>query len=271
MIWRHAGDDRLRACFCTCLSEFRMPEPQLPSGSAAVNELMDAATRVFRLTLPKSLPIAMFAILSVALSQMYWQTTGKPMDLMHPPMDATYWTLSSVGFLGYELLCAVLMLRQRALLLGRAPDLRKEFRDAVTRWPTLVAAKIMAWLMVTVGLLALAVPGVFLLVCFLLLRPVVLFENCGPWSALLRCLRLARPRWVKVLATFVIAALVLVICLIAAAACLQILAGLFTSAAAKPPAFTAFAAACGLGVEAVAWVYFSALWLVLYSAASSSA
>ena len=34
---------------------------------------------------------------------------------------------------------------------------------------------------------------------------------------------------------------------------------------------SAFAAACGLGVQAVALVYFNALWLVLYSAASSSA
>jgi len=36
-------------------------------------------------------------------------------------------------------------------------------------------------------------------------------------------------------------------------------------------AFNAFAAACQIGVDAIALVYFNALWLVLYSVASSSA
>jgi hypothetical protein len=248
-----------------------MPEPLLPPGSAAVNELMDAATRVFRRTLAKSLPIAMFAILLAALPQMYWQTTGKPMDLVHPPLDATFWVLSVIGYLGYQLLMAVLMLRQRALLQGRPPALQQEFAAALGRWPVLVATSVLGGMLVFLGTLALLVPGLFLLLCFLLLRPVVLFEKRDPWSALLRCIQLARPQWRKITGTFVIAALVFVVCLVAAAACLEILGAVFSDPAAMPPAFKAFSAACGLGVEAVAWVYFSALWLVLYSAASSSA
>lgn len=248
-----------------------MPEPLLPPGSAAVSELMNAATRVFRLTLAKSLPIAMFAILLAALPQMYWLTTGKPTDLLHPPMDPTFWALSVVGFLGYQLLAAILMLRQRALLQGRVPNLQLEFTAALARWPMLIVTSMLGGMLVMIGALALLLPGVFALVCFLLLRPVVLFETLDPWHALLRCIQLVRPRWWKVLAAWVIAALVFVICVVAASACLQILGAAFTAAAAKPAAFSAFAAACSLGVQAVAWVYFSALWLVLYSAANSSA
>jgi len=248
-----------------------MPEPLLPPGSAAVNELMDAATRVFRLTLAKSLPVAMFAILLAALPQMYWLTTGKPMDLLHPPMDPTFWVLSVVGFVGYQLLAAVLMLRQRTLLLGRAPDLHLEFRAALARWPMLILTSMLGGILIFMGALALLLPGIFAVVCFLLLRPVVLFESRDPWSALVRCIQLVRPRWWKVLATWVIAALVFVICVVAVSAVLQILEQAFTAVAVRPAALSAFAAACSLGVQAVAWVYFSALWLVLYSAASSSA
>ncbi len=68
-----------------------------------------------------------------------------------------------------------------------------------------------------------------------------------------------------------IAALVFMVCAIAAAACLGILESVLTLAGVQPAALSAFAAACGLGVQAVALVYFNALWLVLYSTASSSA
>jgi hypothetical protein len=248
-----------------------MLAPQLPSRSASVSEFMEAATRVFRQTLAKSLPIAMFAILLAALPNMYWLTTGKPMDLLHPPLDRGFWVLTAVGFAGYQWLAAVLMLRQRALLGRGAADLPQEASAALARWPMLLVTAILAGAAIFIGALALLLPGVFALVCFLLLRPVVLFESLDPARTLLRCIRLVRPMWTKVLAAALIAALVFVVCAIAAAAALGIVQALAVAAGAKPAAMSAFAAACGLGVQAVALVYFNALWLVLYSAASSSA
>jgi hypothetical protein len=213
----------------------------------------------------------MFAILLVALPNFYWLAKGKPLDILHPPVDTPFWVLAGLGFAGYELLAAALMIRQRALLSARAPDLRHELTTALARWPTLVVTAVLAWLLVFAGFMALILPGVFAAVCLLLLRPVVLFDARDPWHSLSRCFSLARPMWIKILASAVIAALVFLVCAIAAAACLGILESLLTLAGVQPAALSAFAAACGLGVQAVALVYFNALWLVLYSTASSSA
>jgi hypothetical protein len=248
-----------------------MPEFKVPPRSASVSDLLEAATGVFRMTLAKTLPTGMFAILLLALPDFYWLTKGKPLDILHPPVDTAFWVLAGVGFAGYELLAAALMLRQRALLSARAPDLRHELTSALGRWPVLVVTAVLAWLLVFAGILALIVPGVFAAVCVLLLRPVVLFDARDPLQSLSRCFTLARPMWVKVLASGLIAMLVFVVCAFAAMACLAILTSLMTLAGVQTAALSAFAAACWLGVRAVALVYFNALWLVLYSTASSSA
>ncbi len=248
-----------------------MSEVKLPPRSASVSDLLEAATGVFRRTLAKSLPVGLFAILLAALPNLYWLTRGKPLDLMHLPLDGRFWLLTALGFAGYQLLAAVLMLRQRDLLGGAAPDLRRELAVVRARWPVLLASALLMGVMVFAGFVALVLPGVVALVCLLLLRPVVLFEPVDPLQALNRCFRLAWPLWLKLFASTLIAALVFVICAIAAAACLGILQSVLVLVGVRPEAMSAFAAACGLGLQAVALVYFNALWLVLYSAASSSA
>ena len=248
-----------------------MPELKLPPRSASVSDLLEAATGVFRLTLAKGLPLGMFAILLVAMPNIYWLTKGKPLDILHPPTDTMFWVLTGLGFAGYQLLAAALMVRQRDLLSARAPNLQQEFATALARWPMLMAAAVLGGAIIFAGILALVLPGVYALVCLLLLRPVVLFEARDPLHALGRCFSLVRPMWIRALASAVIAVLVFMICAFAAAACLGIVQSLLSLAGVQAAALSAFAAACGLGVQAVALVFFNALWLVLYSTASSSA
>ena len=247
-----------------------MPEIKVPR-VASVSDLLEAATDVFRRTLAKSLPIAMFAILLAELPNLYWLIRGKPLDLLHLPSDPRFWALMTVGFVGYQLLAALLMLRQHGLRGGAAPDLRREFTALRSRALVLLASALLMGIVVFAGMLALVLPGVFALVCLLLLRPVVLFESVQPVSALSRCFQLAVPLWLRIFASALIAALVFGVCAIAAAACLGILQSVLVLVGVQPAVMSAFAAACGLGLQAVALVYFNALWLVLYSAASSSA
>ena len=56
-----------------------MPEFKVPPRSASVSDLLEAATGVFRMTLAKTLPLGMFAILLVALPNFYWLAKGKPL------------------------------------------------------------------------------------------------------------------------------------------------------------------------------------------------
>jgi hypothetical protein len=247
-----------------------MPQLKLPPPTASVSELLDAATAVFRMTLAKALPAALFAMLMAGLSGMYWMTTGKPFDFFHPPLDPRFWALAGVGLACYQLLAAIVMLRQKAMMGGGAPDLQREASAALQRWPMLVATWVLGSVVTAAGFV-LVIPGVYLLVALLLLPPVVLFESTGAVQALVRCERLVRPFWLRVMAAAVIALLIFFICLVAAGVCLAVLNAVVTAFGVQPEAFRAFSAACQLGVEAVALVYFSALWLVLYSVASSSA
>lgn len=248
-----------------------MPQLKLPPLSASVSDLLDAATAIFRMTLAKGMSVALIAMLLAALPDMYWLTTGKPMDFRHPPLDPKFWALTVIGLLCYQFLAATLMLRQRTMMDGGLPDLRREAAAALRRWPMLIMTYILGGIAVFAGMLLLIGPGVYLLVCFLLMRPVVLFESAGPLQMLVRCVRLVQRAWTKVLAAAVIAGLIFVVCVVAAAAGLGIVQAVAVGLGAPPAAMHAVAAACELGVQAVALVYFSALWLVLYSAASSSA
>jgi hypothetical protein len=46
-----------------------------------------------------------------------------------------------------------------------------------------------------VGFSLLILPGLFLFVCYLVMLPVVLFEQHNPYVALVRCVLLVRPYW----------------------------------------------------------------------------
>jgi len=247
-----------------------MPEPLLPPRSMEVSDVMDAAKRVFLATLAKGLPLAMFGVLCSQLAAMYWLTTGKSLAFTEP-RDTTFWALALVGLAGYQLLAGALMVRQRKIVAGVKPELAAEFSAAFGRWPALMVTGLLAGASFFLGTLLLLLPGIFVLVCTLLQRPVVLFEKVDPVQALKRCVQLVRPHFWKVMAVGVIALLIAVVCLLGAGALLGLVNALLGLLGVQAAVLNAFGVACMLGFEAVAIVYFSAVWLALYSAASSSA
>jgi hypothetical protein len=247
-----------------------MSAPLLPPRSAEVGDIMAATMQVFRVTLPKCLPLAMLSILLAQLASLYALATGKSPDLLKPH-DATFWTLFVMGFAAWQLLAAIIMLRQRSMLAGRLPDLQDEWRAALQRWPLLFLSAMLSGLVMSVGFVLLIVPGIYAFICFLLLRPVVLFEKVDAPQALQRCFRLVRPRWLKFFAAALIGTMIVVVCTLAAVAALSLLTSLLGGFSIQTAAINAVGAAVLLGVLSVAAVYFSALWLALYSVASSSA
>ena len=83
----------------------------------------------------------------------------------------------------------------------------------------------------------LIVPGLFLLISYLVLVPVVLLEGqLNPVNALRRCVMLVGPNWWRVCAAFVIASLlgtIFVFAIVAFSAFLSILAKLLGRARAR--------------------------------------
>jgi hypothetical protein len=245
-----------------------MTEPAAPAPGASVSQMLETASRLFRVTLAKCLPLSMVAVLAAELSNLYWIARGHAAPQFERPLpsDPTWWTLSLLGAAVALYLASAMMLQQRSLIAGIACPARAALRAALQRLPLLLASWVLAQASLVVGLALLVLPGLFLFVCYLVMLPVVLFEHPNPGMVLIRCVMLVRPQWWKTLAALVIAGVVILVCVLVFAAILSILAVLITG-----PGFQAVAAACLVAFLAAALVFLSALALTLHSAASYSA
>ncbi|HEY6452670.1 MAG TPA: hypothetical protein VIX87_08730 [Steroidobacteraceae bacterium] len=238
-----------------------------PPGGASVSDLLETAARLFRASALKCLPAGMLAVLCAQLPNVYWLASGHRLSF-GAEYDATYDVLAMAGTIVELWLLAAMMLRQRALVLGAPISAGAELRAALLRLPVILVSSLLAGLSTLAGLLLLLAPGVFLMVCYLVLLPVLLFEGLSPYAALLHSVQLIRRVWWKALAAFIIAVLVFMVCAIVLAAVLGIAAALLSGDA---PVFAALETACTVAFGALFLVYLSALMLVLHSAASSSA
>jgi hypothetical protein len=235
-----------------------------PSPAGNVSYVLETATQLFRATLLKCLPLAMVVLLCAEVPNLYWLASGHP--LAHGwPSDRTYWALSIIAAAVMLYVASAVMLQQRSLASGVRLSTVTALRAAARRLPSVLLTWVLAYLSLVVGLTLLILPGLFLFVCYLIMLPVVLFEQRNPYIVLVRCVLLIRPYWWKTLAALVIAILVVLVFVLAFGAILGILSAMLTG-----PAFQAIATACSIAFFAMVGVFFSALVLTLHSAAASS-
>lgn len=93
---------------------------------------------------------------------------------------------------------------------GRA-DLGASFRFATSRLFWIWALGIVVGLLVTLGFIALIIPGVILATMFSLAFPVLLIEKKGVFASMSRSRALVSNRWLKTLATFIVLAIIVAI------------------------------------------------------------
>jgi hypothetical protein len=281
-----------------------MAEGLLPPPSNSVSDIMATAKAVFRVTLAKCLPLALFAALLYGLPIMYMVARGKAPDMAiyakGGPDDPAFWWLSILGFVGAQFFSAALLYRQKLMSFRGLPQQHEDLKLALRRLPGIVLGMMPGQLasslafgavlsLFTVGfapsVLLVLVPAVYLSICYLVIRPTMVLEPITPWAAWIRCVKLIQPFWVRALTVAVFAWLILFVCLLAALALLGILMSLAGGAPAANasggvvlgPAQNAIAASLVLGLLAAGLVYLNAVWLslhaaaVAHSAASSSA
>ncbi|MCC7461823.1 MAG: hypothetical protein IT480_05090 [Gammaproteobacteria bacterium] len=242
----------------------------LPPRTAGVSELLDAASRIWRATLPKCLPLAMLAILSAYLPALYLNVTGQPLPKWPElPRDPLYWVCYAVAMLAYLLLGSVAILRQRERALADKCHAGLAWRTALRRLPALFATIVLCQLLVGFGLLLLLVPGVYIAVCLFVIWCVVLFEPLGPGAAVVRSIRLVHPLWWKHCAAIVLALLILAVSVFTALILTALLQAVLVPVGSALG--NALAVASGIAYFAAALLFVTALAIVLYSAASSSA
>jgi hypothetical protein len=237
-----------------------------PVRGANVSEWLERAGQLFRVSLLKCLPLATIAVLCSDVPLLYWIASGH--DFAHPPpADSPYWTLYMFAAAVALYVLSAVMLQQRSVALGPILEAGAALREALRRFPMLLLTLALAWVSLVAGFFLLILPGIFLLVCYLILMPVVLFERQNPYMTLVRCVQLVRRHWWKLLAALLIALLMMLAGVIVVGAVLDVVAALL---AGQGSAFQAIVAAGSVAIGAVALSFLSALELTLHSALASS-
>jgi len=237
-----------------------------PRRGQSVSELLNTSVSVFRATLLKCLPFAMIAVLCAEIPNFYWIATGGSLDHGLLPMEPTYWWLVTLATPVVLYIFSAMMLRQLYFSGGFAVNARQELTLAARRLPSLLFTWLLMQVTLFIGCL-LIVPGVFLLVCYMVLLPVVLLEGqLNPVLALRRCVMLVLPNWWRICAALVITLVAMGVCFLIFAALISVLAQLLTGAA-----FQAIFAAGTIAFFAMLVVFLSALALAVHSSANSSA
>jgi hypothetical protein len=81
---------------------------------------------------------------------------------------------------------------------GRPVSWRAAFHTAFGRFPALLGAGFVCWVMLSVGLLLFIIPGIFVGIMLFAVLPLVVLERSGPFEALGRSIELSRGAWGRI-------------------------------------------------------------------------
>ncbi|MGH8217686.1 MAG: hypothetical protein ACREUT_03825 [Steroidobacteraceae bacterium] len=176
-----------------------MVQPALypPPRPQSIGEVLDAGFRLFRATLGHCLPYGALVMIAGELGNLYELFSGRlPSATLELEHDRTWWTWYGVGLAIMLLLWGALLTRQDALARRRPVSMTAELGASLRKFPQLVALTLIAWGGITLGLLLLVVPGLYLAVALAFGAPALFVGGAsGPVRALAESLRLVRGEW----------------------------------------------------------------------------
>jgi len=120
-----------------------------------------------------------------------------------------------VGLFALDRVCDVLITPAlfyallKVMQTGVAPGINEAYRWGLSKIPKLAVASFLAWILTSLGLVLLVIPGIIISLGFMLVTPVAVFENGSAVNALRRSWALTSGhRWNILGATFVLAILI---------------------------------------------------------------
>lgn len=172
-----------------------MPADSDSPRAATTGEILDAALRLFRASLPATLPLAMAAVIAGQATAAYDLARGGAATA-GGTTDALRWLLLGGGGLFNLLAWAAMLRRQHAIANGGSEPLGTALAASLRLLPGLTLLCVAGTLLCLAGLVLLVVPGVYLSTAMLLALPAFVLES--PRSvpgAIDRALRLVRGHW----------------------------------------------------------------------------
>jgi hypothetical protein len=235
-----------------------------PARPQSIGEVLDAGFRLFRATLGHCLPYGALLVIAGELGNFSDLFSGRipSATLEH---DRAWWTWYGIGLGIMLLLYGALLKRQDALARRRPTSMAAELGASLRQFPQLIALTLIAWAGITLGLLLLVVPGLYLAVALAFGAPALLVGGIsGPIRALAESARLVRGEWPR---TALLMVLVILITLAAYAVLVAILtAGSIAIAGiAERTVVASFSEIAGVVVGSITVPFWSAMILVIYA------
>ena len=115
-----------------------------PSRPQSVGEILDAAFRIFRATVLKSLPFAALALIAGQLPNIYYLATGGVAAMVAASYQPLWWVLYCVGYVIGVLLWSMILLRQHSIATGHSGTGESDTAAVLSRAPAIVLTWILA-------------------------------------------------------------------------------------------------------------------------------
>lgn len=182
----------------------------LPTRPQSIGEVLDTGFRIFQSTLLRSLPYGVLWVIAGQLANIHDLAAGRPLRTFGAA-DRIWWLWSGLAMLLTLFIWTAMILRQSALVSGKASSMRAELAMTLSMMPQLVALAMLAAAGCALGLILLIVPGVYLLVAFTFAVPALLARGSGPLDAVTYCARLVSGNWWRTVFILAVAAVIVLV------------------------------------------------------------
>jgi hypothetical protein len=231
-----------------------------PARPQSTGEVLDTTFRIFHSTLLKCLPYGLAAMLAAQAPSIYDLARGI-VPRGFGANDAGWWTLYAAGTLATLVCFCAIILRQNTMLQGAPVSTRGELSRTVRRLPGLAALFVLSVVILTIALVALIVPGVYLSVPLVLAWPAFVIEEQGALEALRSAWRLTRHQWWHTTAILTVGFTVVLVFVLGVTICAVALP---FAGSADVAVATALTAAVLVVMGAIAVPFFGALVIATY-------
>ncbi|MCP5328883.1 MAG: hypothetical protein R3E75_13480 [Steroidobacteraceae bacterium] len=169
----------------------------------SVGEVLDAGITLFKASLLRCLPLSLLAVIIGQLPSLVTMAQRRTPSL--EGLGPLGWLLVIGAGLANVLLWGAILLRQQAIAEGRRSPLAADLRRPLLRLPAALALIVLSALLIGAGVLALLLPGLYLIVALMFAYPALLLDDESVVGALRKSFLLVRGNWGRTSAILTVA------------------------------------------------------------------
>jgi hypothetical protein len=168
---------------------------QLPTQPISIGQVFATGARLWRATVSKTWLLALLLFVWCMLPYFLEPNlnTRNPFAWTHTLTER--WLVGLIYFLVMLILYTAVFAQLRRLLAGQSSSFLRALGTGVTKLSFLVAAIICTGVSLMVGFMIILIPGIIMLIVFMVYFPLIIMDDLNPISAYKRCFDLILNHW----------------------------------------------------------------------------